>query len=223
MTDNREYKMLYSAKVPEPMVETFLKAQSCVEEFFTDESKDRTQGTIHISGQRYIMLGADSLPEARVYMMKMLGENTANMIIYNFGKSCGAREAKLFHKKMGLTNPMEKLSVGPIQFSFRGFALVDIFPESTPSPDKNYFLIYDHPNSFELALPSGYKATQPVCHFNAGYSAGWCSESFGVPLEAKEISCRAIGGKTCRFVMAHKEMILDHLTPKKIREYINLR
>ncbi|WXG39772.1 MAG: XylR N-terminal domain-containing protein [Candidatus Freyarchaeum deiterrae] len=223
MIKGKEVKVLYSAKVPEQMVDAFLKAQSYVEKFFTDESKERSKGTIQISGQRFILLGADSLPEARVNMEKMLGENTANMLIYNFGKACGTREAKVFNKRMGLTDPMEKLSVGPIQFSFRGFALVDIFPESAPSPDEKYFLIYDHPNSFELALPSGYKPTKPVCHFNAGYSAGWCSESFGVPLEAKEIMCKAIGGKTCRFVMAHKDMILDHLTPSKIREYINLR
>ncbi len=46
---------------------------------------------------------------------------------------------------------------------------------------------------------------------NAGYSSGWCTESFGVKLDAKEIMCTAMGDKACRFVMA---------PPNKIEEYV---
>jgi predicted hydrocarbon binding protein len=85
-------------------------------------------------------------------------------------------------------------------------------------------LIYDHPNSFELEPLEGQtRSMKPICHFNAGYSAGWCTESFGVPLEAREIMCKATGAKTCRFVMAHRDRIMDHLTKQKIQEYIKLR
>jgi hypothetical protein len=42
---------------------------------------------------------------------------------------------------------------------------------------------------------------------NAGYSSGWCEESFGVPLVAQEILCRAKGVNYCRFIMAHPDMI----------------
>jgi hypothetical protein len=84
-------------------------------------------------------------------------------------------------------------------------------------------LIYDHPNSFELEPLDGIaKPTKPVCHFNSGYSAGWCTESFGIPVEAREIMCKATGGKACRFVMAHRDRIMDHLTKEKIQEYTNL-
>lgn len=56
MIKGKEVKVLYSAKVPEQMVDAFLKAQSYVEKFFTDESKERSKGTIQISGQRFILL-----------------------------------------------------------------------------------------------------------------------------------------------------------------------
>jgi signal transduction histidine kinase/ActR/RegA family two-component response regulator len=46
---------------------------------------------------------------------------------------------------------------------------------------------------------------------NAGYSSGWCEESFGVQLVASEILCRAKGDQSCRFVMAH---------PSRIEEYV---
>ncbi|MHA1744252.1 MAG: V4R domain-containing protein [Candidatus Heimdallarchaeota archaeon] len=53
----------------------------------------------------------------------------------------------------------------------------------------------------------GTKSPIPVCIMNAGYSAGWCSDSFGIELEAKEITCRAKGDKECRFVIAHSSKL----------------
>ena len=46
--------------------------------------------------------------------------------------------------------------------------------------------------------------------FSAGYSAGWCSESFGLEVHAREITCVAAGGRECRFVMAPWEKLDDH-------------
>jgi signal transduction histidine kinase/ActR/RegA family two-component response regulator len=46
---------------------------------------------------------------------------------------------------------------------------------------------------------------------NAGYSSGWCEESFGIKLVASEILCRARGDEHCRFIMAHPSNIEDRL------------
>ncbi len=46
---------------------------------------------------------------------------------------------------------------------------------------------------------------------NAGYSSGWCEESFGMPLVSSEIMCKAKGDECCRFIMGH---------PSKIEGYI---
>src|SRR5262249_58523591 len=51
----------------------------------------------------------------------------------------------------------------------------------------------------------------PVCVMNAGYSSGWCEESFGVALVAVETECLAAGGSRCRFVMAPPSRIEEHL------------
>jgi signal transduction histidine kinase len=90
---------------------------------------------------------------------------------------------------------------------------VDISPQSRPSPDEDYFLIYDHPYSFESDtwLRSGRRSRAPVCVMNAGYSSGWCEESFGVPLVAVEVECLAAGGRHCRFIMAPPSRIEEHL------------
>jgi signal transduction histidine kinase len=114
---------------------------------------------------------------------------------------------------MGVQDPIEKLSAGPIHFSHTGWAFVDIFAESKPTPDENYYLIYDHPFSFEADAweKSGKNSTFCVCAMNAGYSSGWCEESFGIPLVASEIMCKARGDSTCRFIMAQPARIKQYL------------
>ena len=95
----------------------------------------------------------------------------------------------------------------------QSLAYVDIFPESAPTTDENYFLIYDHPYSFEAAsfMKESLEVDRPVCHMNAGYSSGWCQVAFGVDLVAKEISCRAKGDDKCIFVMAHPSKINERV------------
>jgi len=114
---------------------------------------------------------------------------------------------------MGLNDPIERLSAGPVHFSHTGWAFVKVFPESRPSPDEDYYLIYDHPQSFEADtwIQKGLQPDFPACIMNAGYSSGWCQESFGVPLVATKILCRAKGDPYCRFIMAPPDRIEAHV------------
>jgi len=141
------------------------------------------------------------------------GDKGTDQIMYKFGKAVGLQEDKEFHKKFGLKDPLEKLSAGPVYFSYSGWAFVDILPASAPSPDENYLLVYHHPGSFEAEpfLKKGEKSSRNICHINAGYSAGWCEESFGIPLEAREITCRAKGDDKCTFIMCHRSTMLRRL------------
>ncbi|MBL4624810.1 MAG: hypothetical protein JKY42_06685, partial [Flavobacteriales bacterium] len=125
----------------------------------------------------------------------------------------GLEDAKQFHKKMGVTEPIEKLSAGPVHFAYSGWAFVDILPESNPSPDDNYFLKYHHPYSFEADswMKSGVKSDHPVCIMNAAYSSGWCEESFGISLTAVEITCKAKGDENCTFIMAPPHRIQGYI------------
>jgi len=90
---------------------------------------------------------------------------------------------------------------------------VDIKPESSPVPGEDFFLIYDHPYSFEASswLQAGRSADSPHCIMNAGYSSGWCEQSFGIELTAVEVSCRARGDPSCTFVMAPPSRIAGRL------------
>ena len=90
---------------------------------------------------------------------------------------------------------------------------MDISVESNPSPDDDYYLLYDHPYSFESDswLAAGRKTDSPVCVMNSGYSSGWCEQSFGRPLASVEILCRAKGDDACRFIMAPPARVEAHI------------
>src|SRR6185369_7265225 len=122
-------------------------------------------------------------------------------------------DAKNFHAKMGLVDPIDRLSAGPVHFSHAGWAKVELLPECSPVAGDDYFMLYDHPYSFESDawMRSGKVRQHPACIMNAGYSSGWCEESFGMTLVAVEVLCRARGDEACRFIMAHPERIEAHL------------
>ncbi len=213
--------MLTAVKVPTQFEPIFQKAQEYVSKYFREKKEEPSKGTIEIFGQRYIMIRAASMSfdffETVRKLYKDKGDeealNVARSLLFDIAHAIGKADAKNFHKKMKLKNPIEKLSAGPIHFSHTGWAFVDIFPESNPTPDENFYLIYDHPFSFESDawLKSGKKSDFPVCVMNAGYSSGWCEESFGVTLVASEITCKAKGDDVCRFIMAHPSKIESFL------------
>ncbi len=196
---------LETVTVPEQFEPIFADAEVAVREYFDSMQRDPTQGIITVGGERYVLMRAESMSLRFIeHMMTIMGREQSMNFLYAFAKVIGQSDAKSFHKKMKLDDPIKKLSAGPIHFSFTGWALVDIFAESNPSPDENYYLIYDHPNTFESEtyMENSIESDIPVCIFSAGYSAGWCMESFGITLDAKEIRCKAKGDDHCRFIMA---------------------
>jgi diguanylate cyclase (GGDEF)-like protein len=212
---------LTTVKVPALFEAPFLRAQEYVQRYFEDRVENPDAATISIAGERYVLLRAASLSVEFIELVMKLyqdqGESearsVANNLLFDLAHALGRADARAFQEKMRVTDPIERLSAGPIHFAFSGMAFVDISPESRPSPDEEYFLIYDHPFSFESHswIAKGRRSDVPVCVMNAGYSSGWCEESFGVPLVAVEIECCAAGGKHCRFIMSPPSRIEGHL------------
>jgi PAS domain S-box-containing protein len=210
-----------TVKVSKEMEPLFAKAEAVVSEYFRQRKDAPSQGTIEVFGQRYVLVrGAALSVEFFCLVRELFGkgreaeaEDFARNMLFDLAHAVGKSDARNFHAKMNLSDPIERLSAGPIHFSHTGWAFVDISPESRPSPDENYFLLYDHPQSFEADtwIQSGLKPDFPVCIMNAGYSSGWCEESFGVRLVATEILCRAKGDPCCRFIMAPPDRIEEHV------------
>jgi PAS domain S-box-containing protein len=203
--------------VPRDLRKIFLRSQELVEKYFRKKKENPSEGTIEIVGQRYILIRAAALSVEFFDVIKKLYSDKSEKealaltrdLLFDVAHAIGVADAKNFHAQMNLKTPIEKLSVGPIHFAYSGWGVVRILPESHPVPNEDYLLIYDHPHSFEARAwqETGKNAEFPVCVMNAGYSSGWCEESFGVPLVATEILCQARGADHCRFIMGHPDRI----------------
>jgi signal transduction histidine kinase len=216
---------LDTVKVPEGMEPLFRTAEELVSRFFRDRKDEPHRGTIEIFGERYVLVRAASLSVEFFSMVQDLygpgraaeADLFARNLLFDLAHAIGKSDARNFHARMNLTDPIARLSAGPVHFAYTGWAFVDIFSESTPSPDEDFYLLYDHPYSFESDawVRAGTRREFPACIMNAGYSSGWCEESFGVQLVASEILCRARGDDACRFVMAH-----PHRIEAFVRQYL---
>jgi len=210
-----------TVRVPEEFQSVFDAAQDTVRAYFADIRADPSRGSIEIAGERYLLVRASALSYGFLSAIRMLYADRGDAEALHIGKTIlfdmahvlGINDARNFHHKMGVTDPLAKLSAGPVHFAYSGWAYVDILPESTPSIDEDCFIKYHHPYSFESHswLQAGKQTDFAVCIMNAGYSSGWCEESFGLPLTAAEISCKAKGDDTCTFVMAPPHRMREHV------------
>ena len=209
--------MLTTVRVPPPFEALFEQAQEYVGRFFAERMDSPEQARIEIFGQRYMLVRARAMSVEFFELIQRLysdkGEaaavSVARSLLFDIAHAMGLSDARDFAERMHLEDPIAKLSAGPIHFAHAGWAFVDISADSKPSPDENFYLLYDHPYSFECDswLSEGKRTNFPVCVMNAGYSSGWCEASFDVPLVSAEILCRAKGDEHCRFIMAHPTRI----------------
>lgn len=210
-----------SVIVPEPFKPIFDEAEKNVSSYFADVLNNGESGEILIHGERYILIRSASLSYEFLDIISELYKNTGtqealrigNNFLFDIGHVLGKKDAKSFHEKMNLKDPIQKLSAGPVHFAYTGWAKVEILPESSPTPDEDFYLKFHHHNSFEAQSwkKAGRLSDEPVCIMNCGYSSGWCEESFSVPLTTVEISCEAKGDEHCTFIMA---------PPNRIQEYL---
>ncbi len=215
------------ASVPPEMEPLFLQAQERVEEYFNQVTMDAPEGILRLGGNRHLMLRGDALGfEFFKLINSIYGESSqtndiANALLFDLSHAIGAADANKFIKTMGLTDPIEKLAVGPIYFAHAGFAKVIILPESNPSPDDDFVLFYRHKNSFEAEswISKQKPVEQPICILSTGYSSGWCSTAFDIPLIAVEYNCEATGDEHCEFVMAPPHRIQHYLDKKNTRKH----
>jgi len=210
-----------TVSVPGNVKAVFDKAQQTVGEYFRNLKMDPTRGTIEINDERYVLVRASALSHDFLTTIQQLysdrGEKEAMLIGKNFlfdiSHVIGINDAKNFHSKMNLKEPLEKLSAGPVHFAYSGWAYVDILPESTPAPGDDFYFLYNHPFSFEADswIRSGKRSETPVCIMNAGYSSGWCEQSYGMPLTAVEVTCKARGDENCTFILSPPHKIQQHV------------
>lgn len=216
-----------TVNAPHDFKPIFDKAEQVVNDYFKEFEVNPSLSKIEVQGQRYVLMRAESLATdffeniIQLYADRPKEEaiKVGRNMLFDLAHLIGIEDARNFHLKMNLKDPISKMSAGPVHFAYTGWAFVDILPESHPSPDENFYLKYHHPFSFEADswIKSKKKSNFPVCSMNAGYSSGWCEESFGIELTAVEISCCAKGDKHCTFIMAPPNKIEGYLIREGMR------
>ncbi len=210
-----------SVIVPDEMKAQFGSVEEKVSEYFDHIHFDPESGEITIEGERYLLFRSGSLSHEFIdFIKERYGDRSpaeavsiGNNFLYDNAKVIGKRDSITFHSQLNLVDPIDKLSAGPVHFAYTGWANVEILVESNPTTDDNFVLKFQHHNSFEAQdwIKAGKKTEIPVCTMNCGYSAGWCEESFGIPLTTVEVTCEAKGDDACTFIMA---------PPHKIESYV---
>lgn len=188
----------------------FREAEERLQRTFGQTEQSPGLARITIGDERYILVRAASV-SLRFYELfrEVLGslldpkatEHAAREVLYDLAHAIGRADARAI--LVDVEERERRLSFGPVHFAYSGWARVRLHPESDPTGDSPW-LHYDHLHSFEADsfLSAERRTESPACVMNAGYSAGWVTESFGIRLESAEISCRARGDATCSFVMA---------------------
>lgn len=191
----------------------FREAEERLQRTFSQTEQDPGLARITIGEERYILVRAASVSLRFIELFReVLGslldeeatENAAREVLYDLAHAIGRADARAI--LVGVKERERRLSFGPVHFAFTGWARVRLLPESDPTGDSPW-LHYEHLHSFEADsyLEAQERTEVSACVMNAGYSAGWVTESFGIRLESVEVSCRARGDESCSFVMAAPE------------------
>ncbi len=197
---------------PRELEELLQRAGELVAGYFADRREDPQLGTIEIADQRYILVRAGAMAfEFFELVRRMFPERAeseafelAHSMLYDLAHAMALSDVAILTERLGVQSPSERMALGPFHFAHMGWASVRLIDGANAPFDPREGGEYDHPASFEADswIASGRRADRPVCVMGAGYSSGWCEASFGTPLVAVEILCRARGDEHCRFVMA---------------------
>src|SRR4051812_392894 len=124
---------LRTVKVPAEMEAPFVAAEAIVSAYFRDRQERPEEGTIEICGERYLLVRAASLSSEFFTLARDLygpgrqreADEFSRNILFDLAHAIGKSDAHDFHAKMGLVDPIARLSAGPIHFSLTGWAFVD--------------------------------------------------------------------------------------------------
>lgn len=194
-----------AATVPPHFAPPFDQAETYVESLFSTMVRRPEEGTLRLKDERYVLLRAESFYLAWSEALESsFGPEATRDLLYNTAREIGRADCRSFCARLGVTDLVSRLAAGPLHFAHAGWAYVEILGDSAPAPDETCYLHYRHPNTFESEVlrSKDKKSALPACVFSAGYSAGWCSDAFGVELHARELHCRACDGAECEFIMA---------------------
>lgn len=109
---------LKTVSVPAGFEDLFGAAEHVVSRYFRERRDHPEHGTIEISGERYILVRGAALSVEFFGLVRELygvgraqeADEFARNILFDLAHAIGRKDAKSFHTKMGLTEPIARLS-----------------------------------------------------------------------------------------------------------------
>ena len=137
---------------------------------------------------------------------ELLEAGDAPRVMYRLGYLIGRTQAAAFFQDAAIdtTDLLYRMLAGPFHLAWAGYGDVDLLVLE-PHLDDRFALLWesDHSCSAREAADEQYRTR--ACHVQAGYSAGWCTEATQLPVETRELACRAEGVEHCRFLIGHTD------------------
>ena len=127
-----------TVQVPDAMRSLFAEAESTVASYFADAIADPSQANISINDERYVLVRASSLSYEFLNTIRNLYADLGDEQAFDVGRNflfdishvIGIEDARRFHTKMNVQDPIARLSAGPVLFAYSGWAQVRIDPDS---------------------------------------------------------------------------------------------
>jgi predicted hydrocarbon binding protein len=140
---------------------------------------------------------------------EIAGPIGAAATLYRLGCRIGQADAAAFFARTGADegDSLYRLLAGPFHFARAGYGDVEVLVLDVPF-DTDFAVLWESERSFSAADAAATDGRRVrACHVQAGYAAGWCREATGLPIDAREMACRAEGVRRCRFLLSHADKL----------------
>ena len=176
------------------------------------------EGIADLWGVPQVLMDLRSLVEACRALANRFGKAASEIMLYTLGYELGARGCRVLADRYDVEDPVDKLLMGPFIMQWVGLAGYVGFLKSNLVQADDFYLLWEAKSNYaEHFLASYGLSEQPTCFILAGYSAGWTSEAFGVPLATREVFCLAKGDTACRFLTAHSKKLFELIREDWVR------
>lgn len=161
-----------------------------------------SRGSIDLNGARMVLSRATFGADLQDELVRRFGEHEAMVLLLRLGYRNGREDAEFVRRAWPNLDIGDAFTAGTRIHMVTGTVRVETLHNDFDFKSDRFsgdFLWHDSVEASEYARRHG-RATKPVCWAQTGYAAGYASSFFRKLILYKEVSCAAMGDKSCRVV-----------------------
>lgn len=161
-----------------------------------------SKGSIDLNGARMVLARATFGADLQDELVRRFGEHQAMVLLLRLGYRNGREDAEFIRRAWPNLNVGDAFTAGTRLHMVTGTVRVETLHNDFDFKNDRFsgdFLWHESVEAREYQRRHG-RATKPVCWAQTGYAAGYASVFFRKLILYKEVSCAAMGDKSCRVV-----------------------